>query len=135
MKAITKLAFIFTISLLTMACANMPANRAERYNFDDELVKVDEIYKFRLKSWEKVDNQSLIVRTDVNDYYLFVLHQPSPSLVFSESIGITDSVDKIKPGYDNVVVEDSGGRQSFVIQKIYKLKDRQQAMEIKKSLK
>jgi len=135
MKAITKLPFIFTISLLTMACATMPANRAERYNFDDKLVKVDQIYKFRLKSWEKVDNQSLIVRTDVNDYYLFVLHRPSPSLVFSENIGITDSVDKIKPGYDNVVVEDSGGRESFIIQKIYKLKDRQQAMEIKKSLK
>jgi hypothetical protein len=135
MKAITKLAFIFTISLLTMACATMPANRAERYNFDDELVKVDQIYKFRLKSWEKVDNQSLIVRADVNDYYLFVLYRPSPSLVFSEKIGIPDSVDHIKPGYDNVVVEDSGGRESFIIQKIYKLKDREQAMEIKKRLK
>jgi hypothetical protein len=135
MKAITKLAFISTISLVTMACATMPANRAERYNFDDELVKVDQIYKFRLKGWEKVDNQSLIVQTDVNDYYLFILHRPSPSLVFSENIGITDSVDKIKPGYDNVVVEDSGGRESFIIQKIYKLKDREQALEIRKRLR
>jgi starvation-inducible outer membrane lipoprotein len=43
MKAITKLAFIFTMSLLTMACATVPANRAERYNFDDELMKVNQI--------------------------------------------------------------------------------------------
>jgi hypothetical protein len=135
MKAITKLAFIFTMSLLTMACATVPANRAERYNFDDELMKVNQIYKFRLKSWQKVDNQSLIVRTDVNDYYLFVLHRPSASLAFSENIGITDSADKIKPGYDNVIVKDSGGRESFIIQKIYKFKDRKQAMEIKKRLR
>jgi len=135
MKAITKLALIFTTSLLTMACATMPANRAERYNFDDELVKVDEIHKFRLKGWEEVDNHSLIVQTDVNDYYLFVLHRPSRSLVFSENIGITDTVDRIRAGHDHVVVEDSGGRESLIIEKIYKLKDRQQAMEIKESLK
>jgi hypothetical protein len=86
-------------------------------------------------SWEKVDNQSIILQTGPSDYYLIVLLQPSHSLVFSEAIGISDTRDMIKSGFDNVVVEDSAGTNSYIIHKIYKLENRQQAKEIKKRLK
>jgi hypothetical protein len=135
MKAITKLISIFIISLVATACATTPVTLPEKYSLDNELVEATEIYNFRINSWEPVDNQSLIFRTDVNDYYLIILQQPALSLPFSENIGVTLTVDKVKPGYDNVVIKDSAGIQSYIIHKIYKLKDQQQAIEIKKRLK
>lgn len=134
MKAITKMIFISIIFLMTTACATTPFKLAEKYNLDNELTETKEIYKFRVKSWEAVDYQSLILRTDVDDYYLIILQRPTRSLPFAENIAITDSFEGIKPGLDNVIVVDSAGAESYVIQKIYKLKDRQQANEIKKRL-
>ena len=135
MKAMTKLILIFIISLMATACATTPVTMPEKYNFDNELVEATEIYNFRIKSFEPIDYQSLIFQTDVNDYYLIILQRPARGLPFSESIGVTLTVDKVKPGYDNVVIKDSAGIESYIIQKIYKLKDHQQAIEIKKRLK
>ena len=135
MKAITKIIFILITSIMAAACATTPITLPEKYNLDNELVQVTQIYKFRQISWEKIDNQSIILRTGPSDYYLIVLLQPSHSLVFSEAIGISDTSDMIKAGFDNVVVEDSAGTNSYIIHKIYKLEDRQQPKEIKKWLK
>ncbi len=135
MKAMTKLILIFIISLMATACATTPVTMPEKYNFDNELVEATEIYNFRIKSFEPIDYQSLIFQTDVNDYYLIILQRLARSLPFSESIGVTLTVDKVKSGYDNVVIEDSAGTESYVIHKIYRLKDHQQAIEIKKRLK
>jgi hypothetical protein len=134
MKTTTKMILISIIFLMTTACATTPFKLADKYNLDNELTETKEIYKFRVKSWDVVDYQSLIIQTDVNDYYLIVLRRPTRSLPYAENIVITDSFDGIKPGLDNVVVEDSAGVESYVIQKIYKLKDRQQVQEIKKRL-
>jgi hypothetical protein len=120
---------------MATACATMPVTLAEKYNLDNELEEATEIYNFQIKSWEPIDNQSLIFRANVNDYYLIILQRPALSLPFSENIGVTLTVDKVKPGYDNVVVKDSAGIESYIIHKIYKLKDRQQVKEIKKRLR
>jgi hypothetical protein len=135
MKVITKPILIFIISLVATACATTQVTLPEKYvTLENELEEVQEIYKFNARSWEKVDNQSLILRTGPSDYYLIVLHRPARSLVFSEAIRITDTVDKIKPGYDHVIVEDSAGRDTYIIQKIYRLEDRKQSEKIKKQL-
>jgi hypothetical protein len=135
MKAITKLILIFIILLMATACATMPVTLPEKYNLDNELEEATEIYNFQIKSWEPIDYQSLIFRANVNDYYLIILERPALSLPFTENIGVTLTVDKVKPGYDNVVVKDSAGIESYIIHKIYKLKDSQQAIEIKKRLR
>ena len=119
---------------MVAACATTPANMA-KYDFGDELTEATAISNFRIKSWESIDYQSLIIITNINDYYLLILQRPTRSLPFSEDIGITITADRARPGYNNIVVADSAGVESYIIQKMYKLKGRDQAREIKKRLK
>lgn len=135
MKAITKLTGIFLISLLAAACATTPFKIEDKYNFDNELQEQEEVSNFRIDSWESIDYQSLILKTDVNNYYLIVLQRPAPSLPFSESIGVTVTVTNVRSGFDKIIVTDSYSTESYIIYKMYKLKDREQAAEIKKRLK
>ena len=135
MKAITKLTGILLVSLLAMACATTPLKVPEEYNFDNELTAATEISNFRIDSWESIDHQSLIIRTNVNDYYLVILQRPATSLPSSERIGITVTVDRVKSGFDNIVVSDSYGTESYVIHKMYKLTGEEHKKEIKERLK
>jgi hypothetical protein len=134
MKTNMKLIIISILSAFVMACATGPVKLPDKYNFDNKLEEAKEIYNYRIDSWESVDHQSLILRTNVNDYYLFVLQRPAPNLPFSEAIGLTVTIDKVMSGFDDVVVADSAGIESYIIEKIYKLKDKQQAGEIKKQI-
>ena len=134
MKTTTKLSIIFVVSLMAAACATAPITIAEKYDLGNELEEATQIFKYRVMSWEKVDNQSLILQTGPNEYYLIVLRRPAHNLVFNESIGVSNTGDMVKPGYDKVVVKDSAGTDSYIIHKIYKLKDRQHAKDIKAKL-
>jgi hypothetical protein len=134
MKVNTKLIVISILSVFIMACATGPLKLPEEYNFDNKLEEAKEIYNYKIDSWESIDCQSLILKTNVNDYYLIVLQQPAPSLPFSEAIGLTVTVNRVMSGFDNVVVADSAGMESYIIAKIYKLKDREQAVETKKQI-
>jgi hypothetical protein len=134
MKAITKLKGILLISLLAAACATTPFKVPDKYNFDNELQEQKEISNFRIDSWQKIDYQSLLIITNINDYYLVILDYPAESLPQSERIGVTVTVDRVKSGLENIIVSDSGSTKSYGIHKIYKLKDREQALEIKKRL-
>ena len=135
MKAITKFIGILIVSLLATACATTSYKLPEKYNFDNELTEATGISDFRIDSWESIDYQSLIIRTDVHDYYLAVLQRPAQTLPFAELVGITSTTDRVRPGFDHLVVVDSNDREPYIIEKIYKLKGREQAEEIKKRLK
>jgi hypothetical protein len=117
------------------ACATGPIKLPEKYNLENELEEVKEIYSFRIDSWQSIDYQSLILKTNVSDYYLIILRRPAPALPFSESIALNLTIHKVMSGFDDIVVVDSTGAESYIIEKIYKLKDRQQALEIKEQLK
>lgn len=135
MKAINKLTGILLGLLLVSACATVPYKLAEKYNFDNKLQVAEGIPNFRVDSWQSIDYQSLIVRTYTNHYYLIVLDQPAPQLPTSEDVGITISVDMVRSGFDNLIVEGSNGNtHSYIIQKIYKLKDQAQANQIREQL-
>jgi hypothetical protein len=135
MKAITKLKGVFLISLLAMACATTPLKVPEKYNFDNKLQAATDVSSFRIDSWEVIDYQSLIIKADINDYYLLILNREAFTLPFSENIGITLTADKVKSGFDQIIVADSSGTESYFIHKMYKLKDREQATEIKKQIR
>ncbi|MGD9160571.1 MAG: DUF6491 family protein [Desulfobacteraceae bacterium] len=135
MKAITKLTGILLISLLATACATTPFKVADKYILDNELSEATDITNFRLDSWESIDSQSLILRTDINNYYLIVLDRLALNLPYAENIGITSTTGMVKNGFDSIIVSDSYGTESYTIHKIYKLKDREQATEIKKRLR
>lgn len=135
MKIIINLIVISILSALIMACATGPIKLPEKYNLDNKLEEVKEIYSFRIDSWESIDCQSLILNFSVNDNYLIVLQRPALNLPFSEAIGLTMTVSKLMSGFDHIIVADSYGTESYIIEKIYKLKDRDQVVEIKEQLK
>ncbi|NLA74537.1 MAG: hypothetical protein GX846_03525 [Deltaproteobacteria bacterium] len=135
MKKILEYSGLLLVSLLLTACATTPFKVADRYNFDNELKEAKEISSLRIKSWESIDVQSLIIENDLKDYYLLILNRPAPALPSAESIGVTRTVNKIKKGFDNIVVPDSSGTESYIIHNIYKLESRDQATEIKNRLK
>jgi hypothetical protein len=107
----------------------------EKYDLDDQLERVNEIYKYRLDSWQTVDRQSLIVQTGPSDYYLIILRRPSNEILFSESISISTSGSSVRSGFDQVTILEADMDYGYLISKIYKLKDSQQAREIKKQLR
>ncbi len=135
MKAIKLLIGTFMISLLATACATTQFQLPEKYRLEDKLAEATEITDFRIDSWESIDYQSLIIRTTSKEYYLLILQRPAPRLPFSETIATTLSIDKLRSKFDNVIVSDETGSESYVIEKMYKFKDREEASKIKKMLK
>ena len=119
MKANIKLIIVSVLSVMVMACATGPIKLPEKYNLDNKLEEVEEIYGFRIDSWQSIDYQSLILKADVNDYYLIILRRPALSLPFSEAIGLTMTVSKLTSGFDNIIVADSYNSESYIIEKIY----------------
>ena len=135
MKAIKLFIGIFMISLLATACSTTGIRLPEKYNLDNELTEAKEITGFRIDSWESIDFQSLIIRTIGKDYYLLVLQRPATQLPSSETIGTTLSMERLRTGFDHVIVADSTGSESYIIQKMYKFKDREEALKFKEILK
>jgi hypothetical protein len=135
MKLFKQFAAILALSLLVSACATVPAGTDEKYNFDGQLEPVTEILKYNLMSWDAIDSRSLILQTAPSRFYLVILIQPADRLVFTESIKITNTGSMVKPGYDKVIVPGPPYTESFIIDKIYKLEDRDQKKAIKEQLK
>ena len=134
MKLIIKVSSILVLLIMVVSCATTPRALPEKYNLDDELEAVDQIYTFSVSSWEEVDIQSVILRANVSDYYLLVLRRPMDTRITTLSIGISNAVSSITPGFDRIYVKDLAGTQHYVIEKIYKLEGKEQAKEIKERL-
>jgi hypothetical protein len=136
MKKIIKYAGIILVSLFLASCATTPLKVVDKYNFDNELKEETDINSFRIDSWEAIDYQSLILKTNLkNDYYLVILQRPALNLPYAERIGITDNGIRISKGFDKIIVEDSSSSESYIIHKMYKLDNREQTAEIKKKIK
>jgi len=127
--------FTFIIVFLAPACATTPRALPEKYNLDNYLEAVDQIFTLKAPRWEKVDNQSIILEVNWNDYYLLVLRRPIDMKYSNPKIGIDRTVNSITSGHDRIFVEDSPGSQYYVIDKIYKLKGKEQKKEIKERLR
>ncbi len=124
----------FIIVFLASACSTTPRTLPEKYNLDNDLEAVDQISTFKISSWERVDNQSIILKANWNDYYLIVSHRPFETMISNLPVGIDNTGSTIRSGHDRIVVEDHMGTQYYVIDKIYKLKGDEQAQEIKERL-
>jgi hypothetical protein len=134
MKVMKKLAVLLSVMFIVSACAGAAVKPYEKYDLDDQLEPASEILRYNLMGWEKIDSQSFVLQTSPSQFYLIVLVRPSDRLLFTESISITNTGNMVKPGYDKVIVMDESGDNTFVIYKMYKLKDRQEANEIEEQL-
>lgn len=131
MNTFKKLAGILMVMLFASTYAAASQWMPEKYNLDDQLVKVSRISNTSLTGWEKVDNQSFVLRSSASTYYLIILSSPAWNLPFTERIGITGRSLMIRPGYDNVIVREAGNRRGkYIINKIYKFEDKKQVWEI-----
>ena len=131
MKTMIKMFSGLVLLVIIASCATTPLAIPEKYNLGNQLEEVKEIIKYKVTSWETVDTQSIILRANVNDYYLLVLDRPLIGIITSERIGISSTVSSIKSGYDKIYVKGDTGLEYYTIDRIYKLKGRDQAKEIK----
>lgn len=136
MKKAIKVFYVFVpfiIIFLTVSCATTLKPVPEKYNFDNKLEKVEQIVTFKEPTWEKLDTQSIILRAAFNDYYLLILQRPINNVHLS--IGIPGTGSTIRAGHDRVVVTENTGPLFYKIERIYRLKDKEQKEEIRELLK
>ena len=136
MKTTSKI-FMVLISLMFIAACATTGKIAvpEKYNLSNKLEQVTEINRVRIMDWEDIDNQSLIIETAPSEYYLVVLMIPSPEIYFRNRISITHSGSQIRAGLDSVIVSDGARmRQSYPIDRMYKIKGYKQMIEIMNQL-
>ena len=136
MRTARFLTVFFIVTFMTASCATMSTHLPEKYAaLDNDLEEVRQINNFHLDSWQRVDDQSFIIQSNINDYYLFVLNRPAPNLIYSETIGITHTASNIRAGFEAIYIDGSGGpSSSYIIMNIYKLNDRKQVKEIRERL-
>jgi len=141
MKLIIKFSSILVLLIMAVSCATTPYTIPEKYNLDNELEAVDRIHAPNISSWEKVDNQSVILRTNLTDSYLLVLSRPMYGRMYiiitehSKGIFNTSTGYNITPGFDWISVKSAAGTDDCFIEKIYKLKGKEQAREIRERLR
>jgi hypothetical protein len=120
---------------MVVSCATTPYTIPEKYNLDNELEAVDRIYAPSMTSWQEVDKHSIILRANVTDYYLLVLRRPMYTRFTDLSMGISSTGSYITPRFDRIFVGDGAGPQYYYIDRIYKLKGKEQAREIRERLR
>jgi hypothetical protein len=134
MKTIRLSINLAIILFILSACATSPATLSEKYNLDNQLENVPQIFELNLISWDIVDNQSFILQSNPGDYYLIILESSSNTLPFCNTINISNNSSAAWPNYNNVIVNDDGWEDRYMIEKIYKFRDYSQVESIKAQL-
>jgi hypothetical protein len=165
MKMMVKASSILVFLIMAVSCATTTHILPEKYNLNNELKEVDQISAFRDIDVELVDNQSIILEVNRNEYYLLVLRDRMEIYSSQLAISIDNTASKdraysaqrllsqsrdseqssfrqapshiasIVAGYDKVVVHGSVDRLYYVIEKIYKLTGRDQKEKVKERLR
>ena len=141
MKLIIKASSILVFLIMVVSCATTPHTIPEKYNLDNEFEAVDRVYAPKNSSWDRVDNQSVILRTNVTDYYLLVLSRPMYGrmyiIITESSQGISHDGEgyNITPGINWISAKSAAGIDDYIIEKIYKLEGKEQAEEIRERLR
>jgi len=129
--------FCMCIALFVASCATGGIELPEKYVLDDQLESVPDISKYQgYTSWDAVDSQSLILQTSPSNYYLIVLQTRASELRFSEAIRISSSGSRVRAGMDTVtVLRRSVKGPPYRIEKIYRLKGREQVQTIREQIR
>lgn len=131
MKAVKQLFKFFALLLLVSSCSRGPSAIPAKYNLDDQLEEVRCVHKCDSMDWDRVDNQSFILQTSQNKYYLVVLDRKSTSSSLVINNNYTNDNSIIWPGFENITMNNKGHEETYLITKIYRFKDPQQVDEIR----
>ena len=85
---------LFLVVFLTAACAMTPVILPEKYSLDNTLEAVKQIKAYKIRDFENVDNQSVVLEVDRHEYYLLVLRQPMDIDHSNLSVDIENTVAK-----------------------------------------
>jgi hypothetical protein len=132
MKGIWRVLLALIAFTFVTACASTgKIQLPEKYVLGNKFQQVDEIYRTRIMSWYDIDKQSLFIQTAPSEYYLIVLMVPSYDLPFRNRIRITHSGSEIKAHLDSVIVYSGAHtKQSYPIDRMYKIKGQEQMNEV-----
>jgi hypothetical protein len=140
MKSTLKTTTLLSLLALTMlsACASIP--RHEDGDFTGQQKAIDRYTPYlgervsqfnmytRFDSWTPVDNDHVVVHTNVNEAYLLTLAPGCFDLPFANSIGVTSKFPHtVQSGFDSIRV----GRQSCRISDIQPLNYKQMRADLK----
>jgi hypothetical protein len=134
MKAL-RLAAVFLSLGMAVSCVATSRTLPEKYNFNSTLEEIDQITTFSQPAWEQLDEQSILLRANWNEYYLLVLRRPIKSRIPGLLIGLSRTTSTITAGHDRISVDDSTGPRYYMIDRIYRLKGKEQAEEIREMLR
>jgi hypothetical protein len=134
MRAYKNVLIILIVMILMSGCAAVTIQLPQKYALENQLERVDWIYKQRIRDWEKVDNQSLIIEMTPGVYYLMVLKIPSHELVFQNRISLSSSGSRIIAGFDDLITYNAAMRIRYPIEKIFKIRGRTQMQAIRDQL-
>ena len=87
-----KASFIFVFFIMVTSCATTLHTLPEKYNLDNYLKKVNQISVLKVKDYENIDNQSIILEADHNNYFLLVLRRPIDMKYSNISIDVENTV-------------------------------------------
>jgi len=138
-----KVSSILVLFIIVVSCATTqttapekPSNLPAKYNLDDDLKELNQIAAVKKSDFEEVDNQSVILKANRGEYYLLVLREPIDPLISKQrTMGLESSESTVPSGIGRIYMKHSSGTQYYVIEKIYRLKGRKQAEEIKERLR
>ena len=134
MKVIIERLSILALFFMVVSCATIPGALPEKYNLGSDLEEVDRISAFKDVEYKPVDNQSIMLTINWTDYYLLVLRRPIDPMYSNSQIRLSRTTPNITSGIDRVFVGPSGDPGGYVIERIFKLKGKEQAKEIKERL-
>jgi len=119
---------------LISGCAAGNIQMPQKYALEDQLERVDWIYKQRIRDWEKVDNQSLIIEISPGAYYLMVLKIPARELLFQNRISLSSTGSRIRAGLDDLILYNAHMRVRYPIEKIFKIRGRTKMHSVRDQL-
>jgi hypothetical protein len=76
----------------------------------------------------------LVLVSGNTDFYLIVLRIRTEDLPYADKVSIADTKSTVTAGKSQAVISFGSHKESYVIEKIYKLKDYEQMIEIKAKL-
>jgi hypothetical protein len=131
MKPVLKMIKYLMILLVVSSCSGSTSAIPAKYNLDNQLQTVRCVRKCNSMDWDRVDNQSFILQTSPNKYYLVILDRKSniSSSIINKKGSDADSI--LWPGYENIAMNNKGKEETYVIKKIYRFKDLKQVEEIR----
>lgn len=134
MRALKRLIQLSVTLIMLSACAAAPISIPEKYKLDAQLESVTQIDNFSLSNWKYIDTQSCIVQTSSSVYYLIILSRRSSELPYAENISISKIGTMVRPGNSSVTVRGESSNESFIINRIYRLKDYEEFLAIRAQL-